>query len=139
MGIRIAQYAAKELTARPEEYELHLVHVTRTYAFEEPAVGPADEPPDVVLEGKELEVSFVKLKLLPIVKQWYQDSRAVLIHTRRIGPSGTGKAICNYAKEQRASMVVIGTRNRHFIIEFFGGSVTHYCTHHCTQPLLLLH
>ncbi|KAK9817274.1 hypothetical protein WJX72_012134 [[Myrmecia] bisecta] len=137
MAIKIAQYAATELPERPEGYELHLVHVTRKR--DTPAVVSKDEPAEVVVEGEEVEVSFVTNRLLSIVKQRYRDSRVVLIHARKAGPTGIGKAICDYAKEKQASIVVIGTHSKRSITEFFVGSVTHFCTHHCTQPLLLLH
>jgi nucleotide-binding universal stress UspA family protein len=50
-----------------------------------------------------------------------------------------GEAICKRAEALNASAVVMAKHQRGAIAEFFLGSVTKYCTHHCKQPLIVLH
>lgn len=50
-----------------------------------------------------------------------------------------GEAICKRAEALQAAAVVMAKHQRGAIAEFFLGSVTKYCTHHCKQPLVVLH
>ncbi|KAI3428123.1 hypothetical protein D9Q98_006506 [Chlorella vulgaris] len=50
-----------------------------------------------------------------------------------------GEAICKRAEALNAAAVVMAKHQRGAIAEFFLGSVTKYATHHCKQPLIVLH
>ncbi|KAI7840666.1 hypothetical protein COHA_005588 [Chlorella ohadii] len=50
-----------------------------------------------------------------------------------------GEAVCKRAEALNAAAVVMAKHQRGAIAEFFLGSVTKYCTHHCKQPLVVLH
>lgn len=50
-----------------------------------------------------------------------------------------GEAICKRAEVLKAAAVVLAKHQRGRISEFFLGSVTKYCTAHCTAPLVVLH
>ncbi len=50
-----------------------------------------------------------------------------------------GEIICVRAEELKSPAVVMAKHNQASIKEFFLGSVTKYCTHHCKQPVIVLH
>lgn len=50
-----------------------------------------------------------------------------------------GEAICKRGEALGAAAVIMAKHQRGAIAEFFLGSVTKYCTHHCKQPLIVLH
>jgi hypothetical protein len=50
-----------------------------------------------------------------------------------------GAVICRRAEQLNAAAVVMAKHNKGAIREFFVGSVTVYCTHHCKAPLLIMH
>jgi len=50
-----------------------------------------------------------------------------------------GEVLCKRAQALNAVAVVMASHNKGAIKEFFLGSVTKYATHHCTQPVLVLH
>jgi len=50
-----------------------------------------------------------------------------------------GAVICRRADAVNATVVVMAKHTRGAIKEFFVGSATNYCTHHCKQPVLVLH
>eukprot|EP00798_Chlamydomonas_sp_ICE-L_P004764 gene4764-34515_t len=49
-----------------------------------------------------------------------------------------GRVICRRAERLGASCVVLAKHNRGAIKEFFLGSVTSYCLHHCKMPMLII-
>ena len=50
-----------------------------------------------------------------------------------------GEIICVRAQNLKTPAVVMAKHNQGSIKEFFMGSVSKYCTHHCTQPVIVLH
>lgn len=50
-----------------------------------------------------------------------------------------GAVICRRAAQLNAAAVVMAKHNKGRLREFFVGSVTNYCTHHCKSPLLIMH
>jgi hypothetical protein len=50
-----------------------------------------------------------------------------------------GAVICRRADQLNAAAVVMAKHNKGRIKEFFVGSATVYCTHHCKSPLLIMH
>ncbi|KAF8060065.1 Zeaxanthin epoxidase [Scenedesmus sp. PABB004] len=50
-----------------------------------------------------------------------------------------GALVCRRAEQVGAVAVVMAKHSRGAIKEFFVGSVTNYCAHHCKQPVLILH
>lgn len=50
-----------------------------------------------------------------------------------------GSIICKRADQLNAAAVVMAKHNRGPIKEFFLGSVSNFCTHHCNSPVLVLH
>eukprot|EP00798_Chlamydomonas_sp_ICE-L_P021503 gene21503-28484_t len=50
-----------------------------------------------------------------------------------------GTVICERADQLNAGLVVMAKHNKGAIKEFFIGSSTNYCTHHCKSPILVLH
>jgi structural maintenance of chromosome 2 len=50
-----------------------------------------------------------------------------------------GAVICRRADAVNAAVVIMAKHTRGAIKEFFVGSATNYCTHHCKQPVLVLH
>ncbi|KAA6418458.1 MAG: hypothetical protein FRX49_11618 [Trebouxia sp. A1-2] len=47
--------------------------------------------------------------------------------------------ICKRAQDLETPAVVMAKHNQGSIKEFFLGSVSKYCTHHCKQPVIVLH
>ncbi|KAL3149611.1 hypothetical protein ABBQ32_002380 [Trebouxia sp. C0010 RCD-2024] len=47
--------------------------------------------------------------------------------------------ICIRAQDLQTPAVVMAKHNQGSIKEFFMGSVSKYCTHHCKQPVIVLH
>ena len=52
-----------------------------------------------------------------------------------ITPNMTGDMIIKKALEYDAAAVVMASHNKGPIAEFFHGSVTNYCSHHCPKPV----
>ena len=50
-----------------------------------------------------------------------------------------GELICVRAADLKTPAVVMAKHNQTSIKEFFMGSVSKYCTHHCKQPVIVLH
>lgn len=50
-----------------------------------------------------------------------------------------GEIICRRAEDLKTPAVVMAKHNQASIKEFFLGSVSKYCTHHCKQPVIVLH
>ena len=50
-----------------------------------------------------------------------------------------GSIICQRADQLQAALVVMAKHNKGALQEFFVGSSTTYCTHHCRSPVLVLH
>lgn len=50
-----------------------------------------------------------------------------------------GEIICKRAEDLHTPAVVMAKHNQASIKEFFLGSVSKYCTHHCKQPVIVLH
>ncbi|PNH03550.1 hypothetical protein TSOC_010373 [Tetrabaena socialis] len=50
-----------------------------------------------------------------------------------------GAVICKRAEQLQAACVVMAKHNKGAIKEFFVGSVCNYCTHHCKQPVMVMH
>mmetsp|Transcript_355 Transcript_355/g.944 ORF Transcript_355/g.944 Transcript_355/m.944 type:complete len:430 (-) Transcript_355:66-1355(-) len=50
-----------------------------------------------------------------------------------------GDAIVLKAEEVDAAAVVMASHGKSSLAEFFLGSITNFCTHHCTQPVVVLH
>ena len=50
-----------------------------------------------------------------------------------------GEIICVRAHDLKTPAVVMAKHNQGSIKEFFMGSVSKYCTHHCKQPVIVLH
>lgn len=50
-----------------------------------------------------------------------------------------GAIICKRAQDLQTPAVVMAKHNQGSIKEFFLGSVSKYCTHHCKQPVIVLH
>lgn len=46
-----------------------------------------------------------------------------------------GDAIVLKAEEVDAAAVVMASHGKSSLAEFFLGSITNFCTHHCTQPV----
>jgi len=53
--------------------------------------------------------------------------------------NSVGRAVCERAEELNVYAVVLASHNKGAIQEFFLGSVSKYCTHHCTHPVVILH
>lgn len=50
-----------------------------------------------------------------------------------------GALVCKHAEQLNAAVVVMAKHTRTAVKEFFVGSVTSYCTHHCKAPVLVMH
>ena len=50
-----------------------------------------------------------------------------------------GAIICKRAEQLDAGMVVMAKHDKGALKEFFLGSSTKHCTHHCRAPVLVLH
>mmetsp|Transcript_18762 Transcript_18762/g.40353 ORF Transcript_18762/g.40353 Transcript_18762/m.40353 type:complete len:161 (+) Transcript_18762:164-646(+) len=50
-----------------------------------------------------------------------------------------GSIICKRAEQLNAAAVVMAKHSKGKLQEFFVGSVTSYCTHHCKSPVLVMH
>lgn len=50
-----------------------------------------------------------------------------------------GAIVCKRAEQLGASAVIMAKHNKGRLQEFFVGSVTSYCTHHCNAPVLVMH
>jgi nucleotide-binding universal stress UspA family protein len=50
-----------------------------------------------------------------------------------------GAIVCRRAEQLNAGTVVMAKHSKGRLREFFVGSVTTYCTHHCKSPLLVMH
>lgn len=50
-----------------------------------------------------------------------------------------GACICSRAKQLGACTVVMAKHPKGAVVEFFVGSVTSYCVHHATCPVVVLH
>ncbi|XP_053376412.1 universal stress protein Slr1101-like [Mercenaria mercenaria] len=48
-----------------------------------------------------------------------------------------GKAIVEAVKEERADLLILGSRGRGFIRRTFLGSISDYCLHHCNVPVIV--
>ncbi|XP_053376411.1 uncharacterized protein LOC128547498 [Mercenaria mercenaria] len=48
-----------------------------------------------------------------------------------------GEAILEAVKEERADLLILGSRGRGFIRRTFSGSVSDYCLHHCNVPVIV--
>ena len=48
-----------------------------------------------------------------------------------------GEAICEAAKEENATMIIVGTRGMGKVRRTFLGSVSDYCLHHSNIPVLV--
>eukprot|EP01025_Chloroclados_australasicus_P031849 TRINITY_DN3225_c0_g2_i1.p1 TRINITY_DN3225_c0_g2~~TRINITY_DN3225_c0_g2_i1.p1 ORF type:complete len:371 (-),score=54.99 TRINITY_DN3225_c0_g2_i1:2639-3751(-) len=49
------------------------------------------------------------------------------------------QAICDIGSDLEASLVVMSAHTKGFLEEFFRGSHTNYCVHHCQYPVVVLH
>jgi len=54
-------------------------------------------------------------------------------------PQMVGDVIVGKAEEVNAAAVVMASHNKSSLAEFFLGSITNFCTHHCTKPVVVLH
>jgi nucleotide-binding universal stress UspA family protein len=46
--------------------------------------------------------------------------------------------LCKKAEELQAASLVMASHNKGRMVEFFLGSVTNYCTHHCKRPVTVV-
>ncbi|KAG1661230.1 hypothetical protein FOA52_008276 [Chlamydomonas sp. UWO 241] len=53
--------------------------------------------------------------------------------------NSVGEMICQLAKDVDASMVAMAKHDQGTIQEFFLGSTTNHCAHHCLAPVLIVH
>lgn len=50
-----------------------------------------------------------------------------------------GNVLCKKAQELKAVAIVMASHSKTSLQQFFLGSVTDYCTHHCSLPVLVVH
>lgn len=55
----------------------------------------------------------------------------------RTGQGKPGEVLCKFAEEEKASLVIVGTRGLGKIRRTFLGSVSDYVIHHCHVPVLV--
>jgi nucleotide-binding universal stress UspA family protein len=67
-----------------------------------------------------------------------QPDPCVHIVKSDVDTDSIGNVICNKADMLKAAAVIMASHNRSKLKEFFLGSVTNYCAHHCKQPVLIV-
>lgn len=50
-----------------------------------------------------------------------------------------GNVVCKKAEDLEVISVIMASHSKSKLTEFFLGSVTNYCTHHCKKPILVVH
>eukprot|EP01023_Acetabularia_acetabulum_P009686 TRINITY_DN14383_c0_g1_i14.p3 TRINITY_DN14383_c0_g1~~TRINITY_DN14383_c0_g1_i14.p3 ORF type:complete len:156 (+),score=26.14 TRINITY_DN14383_c0_g1_i14:551-1018(+) len=50
-----------------------------------------------------------------------------------------GEVVCKKSEELQACAVVMAKHQKSKVTEFFLGSVTNYCMHRCTRPVVVVH
>jgi nucleotide-binding universal stress UspA family protein len=121
---------------------IHLVHVVpRQQLAQSFGAPPVDFLPQQDPVGHEMLLqhaeTFIRERLLPKLAD-IQPDPCVHIVKSDVDTDSIGNVICNKADMLKAAAVIMASHNRSKLKEFFLGSVTNYCAHHCKQPVLIV-
>ncbi|DBA70403.1 TPA: hypothetical protein ACH3X2_011817 [Trebouxia sp. C0005] len=122
---------------------LHFLHVIPR---QEPATTygapPVDflpqQNPKSVQRLAEQGLSFIKERLLPMLGD-IQPDPVVHIVKSDTDTDSIGNVVCQRAEALAAVAVVMAGHSKSRVGDFFMGSVTNFCTHHCKKPVLVVH
>lgn len=67
-----------------------------------------------------------------------QPAKTTVVYTPNNTTHAIGKALCRYAKEHKAELLVMERTSKNFLSNFFLGSVASYCASHSPVPLVIL-
>jgi nucleotide-binding universal stress UspA family protein len=146
-SLKACQWAIENMYRQGDEF--HLLHVIPAPTPEvvggfAPGMGAADAllltDPDPAVDKRNLEAAkkFIQEKFVPIVAQANIPYKVEIVRFNTDNDS-IGEVLCARAVDLDATAVIMASHNKGRIKEFFLGSVTSYCTHHCKQPVLVLH
>ena len=65
-----------------------------------------------------------------------QPAKTTVVYTPNNTTHAIGKALCRYAKEHKAELLVMERTSKNLLSNFFLGSVASYCASH--SPVLLV-
>lgn len=127
---------------RPEDV-LHFLHVvprqeTATTYGAPPVDFLPQQNPKSVQRLAEQGLSFIKERLLPMLGDM-QPEPVVHIVKSDTDTDSIGNVVCQRAEALAVVAVVMAGHSKSKVGDFFMGSVTNFCTHHCKKPVLVVH
>lgn len=122
---------------------LHFLHVVPR---QEPATTYGAPPVDFLPQQNpkssqklaEQALSFIKERLLPMLGDM-QPEPVVHVVKSDTDTDSIGNVVCQRAEAHGVVAVVMAGRSKSNVGDFFMGSVTNFCTHHCKKPVLVVH
>ena len=80
---------------------------------------------------------FVSQRFLPRLLSVRPDPVVHLVKAE-VDADSIGSVVCRKAKDLGAAALVMASHTKSKLQEFFLGSVTNYCCHHCSAPVLVV-
>eukprot|EP00884_Botryococcus_braunii_P002094 jgi/Botrbrau1/11886/Bobra.126_2s0019.1 len=131
-----------ENLVRPGD-EVHLVHVIprMQVASMYPGAPPVDFlPQQDPLSYEQLIKNaehFITQRFLPKLGN-LEPSPVVHVVRADVDTDSIGNVVCRKVDELKATALIMASHSKTKLQEFFLGSVTNFCTHHCRKPVLVV-